>query len=253
MQRKTLVLLFFSSAMACSFAQQWDSAKNIVNFSGAASVTSNGISLIPSFSLGKPAAIFNMAAGKNKLSFEPEITFSLAGKPWYFLFWFRYKLANSGKFKMSAGTHLGLNFKDAILPGNMDSIRVKVVDRYLALELVPSYSITEHISVGLYYLHARGLDEGANRMTNFVTLNASFSNIKLTDRYFLRITPQCYYLSMDDGDGFYVTSAFTLFHRNFPLSLSSILNKVIKTDIPGKDFVWNLTLTYSISRKYKAQ
>ena len=194
-----------------------------------------------------------MSVGKSKLSFEPELAFSLEGKPWYSLFWFRYKLANTGRFKMTAGTHLGLNFKDAILPVDMDLTEVKVVDRYLAAELAPSYSITKNISVGMYYLHARGLDPGANQMTNFVTLNASFSNIKLTDKFFMKATPQFYYLNMDAGDGFYFTSAFTLAKTNFPLSLLSVINKSIKTDIPaGKDFVWNVTLTYSFGKKYIA-
>jgi hypothetical protein len=253
MQKKVLVPFFFFSGIVCSFAQKIDSIKSVSHFSGAAGVTNNGISLIPTFSLNKPAAIFNMSAGKNKFSFDPELTFSLEGKPWYFLFWFRYKLVNTNKFKMSAGTHLGLNFKTALLPVNMDSTEVKIADRYLVGELVPSYSITKNISVGMYYLYARGLDPGANSMTNFVTLNASFSNIKLTDKFFMRVTPQFYYLNIDDGDGFYFTSAFTLAKTNFPLSISSVINKVIQTDISAsKDFVWNLTLTYSFGKKYIA-
>jgi hypothetical protein len=254
MQKKVLVLFFFLLGFACLLsAQKIDSTKSISHFSGAVSATNNGISLIPTFSLGKPAAIFNMSLGKSKFSFEPELAFSLEGKPWYSLFWFRYKLANTNKFKMTAGTHLGLNFKDAILPVDMDSTEVKVVDRYLAGELAPSYSITKNISAGIYYLYARGLDPGANRMTNFVTLNASFSNIKLIDKFFMRAIPQFYYLNMDAGDGFYFTSAFTLARRNFPLSISSIMNKAIQTDIPaGKDFVWNVILTYSFGKRYVA-
>ena len=254
MQKKALILFFFSLGNACLVsAQKIDSTKRIGHFSGAAGVTNNGISLIPTFSLDKPAAIFNMSVGKSKLSFEPEFAFSLAGKPWYFLFWFRYKLANTNKFKMNVGTHLGLNYKNAVLTVSGDSTVVKVVDRYLVGELVPAYSITKNISVGMYYLYSRGLDPGANKMTNFVTLNASFSNIKLTDKVFMRITPQFYYLSLDDGDGFYFTSAFTLDNHNFPLSVSSVSNKVIQTDITaGKDFVWNVTLVYSFGKRYMA-
>jgi hypothetical protein len=252
MRRKFLVPLFFFSGIACSFTQKTDSTKNIGHFSGSANVTNNGISLVPSFSLSKPAAIFNMSEGKGKLSFEPEFAFSLEGKPWYFLFWFRYKLANTSKFKMTAGTHLGLNFKNAILPVNSDSGEVKVVDRYVVAELTPSYSIAKNISVGMYYLHSRGLDPGANQVLNFITVNVNFSNIKLSDKFFMKITPQVYYLDVDDGDGFYFTSAFTLARRNFPLSVSSVINKAIRTDISGKDFVWNVTLTYSFGKKYIA-
>jgi hypothetical protein len=253
MQKKVLVPLFFFSGIACAFAQKIDSTKRLTYFSGAAVITNNGISLIPTFSLSKPADIFNMSVGKSKLSFEPELAFSLEGKPWYFLFWLRYKLANTNKFKMTAGTHLGLNFKTSVLPVNMDSNKVTITDRYLVGELSPAYSITKNINVGMYYLHSRGLDPGANQMLNFITLNANFSNIKLTDQFFMRITPQFYYLNLDEGDGFYFTSAFTLARRNFPLSISSVINKVIHTDIlAGRDFVWNVTLTYSSGKKYVA-
>lgn len=187
----------------------------------------------------------------SKLSFEPEFAFSLEGKPWYFLFWFRYKLVTTDKFKINAGTHLGLNFKDALLPVNIDSTEVKVVDRYLVAELAPSYSITKNISIGMYYLHSRGLDQSANQMLNFITVNANFSNIKLTDQFFMRFNPQLYYLNLDDGDGFYFTSTFTLARLNFPLSVSSVANQVIQTNIPAaKDFVWNVTLTYSFGKRY---
>ena len=202
--------------------------------------------------MSKPAAVFNMSVG-SKLNFEPEFAFSLEGKPWYFLFWFRYKLVTTDKFKINAGTHLGLNFKDALLPLNRDSAAVKTVDRYLVAELAPSYSITKNISAGIYYLYSRGLDRTANQILNFITVNANFSNIKLTDQFFMRFTPQLYYLNLDDGDGFYFTSAFTLARMNFPLSISSVVNKVIQTDISaGKDFVWNVTLAYSFGKLYAA-
>jgi hypothetical protein len=250
MQKKVLSLVFIFLNIACCLpAQKIDSIRSVISFSGSAGATNNGISLVPSFSLSKPAAIFNMSIG-NKFSFEPEFAFSLEGKPWYALFWFRYQLANINKFKMTAGAHLGLNFKNAILPVNMDSSEVKVVERYLVGELAPSFSITKNISVRMYYLHSRGLDPGANQMLSFITFNTNFSNIKLSNRFFMRISPQFYYLNVDDGDGFYFTSAFTVAKLNFPLSISSVINKVVQTDIAGKDFVWNLTLTYSFGKKY---
>ena len=252
MQKKVLIVLFFLSGSACNlFSQQVDSLKSTRHFSGSATLTSNGISLVPTFSLSKAAAIFNMSVG-NRLSFEPEFAFSLEGKPWYFLFWSRYKLVTTDKFRISAGTHLGLNFKDALMAVHGDSTEVKVVDRYLAAELAPSYLITKNISAGIYYLHTRGLDQGANQRLNFITVNANFSNIKLMDKFSMRVTPQFYYLRVDEGDGFYFTSAFTLVMLEFPLSVSSIINKVIRTDIPGKDFVWNVSVTYSFAKKYKA-
>ena len=49
-----------------------DSSKLKSYFHGNFSVTNNGISFIPSFSLGKPAAIFEISTGKKRLSFDPQ-------------------------------------------------------------------------------------------------------------------------------------------------------------------------------------
>jgi hypothetical protein len=51
------------------------------HFNGAITVTNNGISFIPTFSLGKPAVIFDFSVGQ-RLSFDPQLRFALEGKPW---------------------------------------------------------------------------------------------------------------------------------------------------------------------------
>src|SRR5262245_13872079 len=129
--KKNPLLLFLIHCSLFAFSQIPDSTKRVESgfdslqqsnskkaiLSGAIAVTNNGISLIPTFSLDKPAAIFDLYVSKSRFSFDPEFTFSLHdGKPWYFLFWFRYKIANTGRFRFTAGTHLGLNFKRSVLP-----------------------------------------------------------------------------------------------------------------------------------------
>ncbi len=85
--KKAVVFVVFLLLTHFSFSQTIDSTKSIGYFGGAVSVTNNGISLVPTFSLGKPAVIFDMVVGKRKLSFEPQLRFALDGKPWSFLFW----------------------------------------------------------------------------------------------------------------------------------------------------------------------
>jgi hypothetical protein len=252
MQKNTVLLVFiFLLITHFSFSQKKDSAKSISDFSGAVSVTNNGISIVPSFSLGKPAVIFNISLGKNRFSFEPDIRFSLAGKPWSMLFWGRYKLVTNHKFQMNVGTHLGLNFQTSVLPINGDSSEVTVTRRYLAGELFPRYSLTKNISVGIYYLYSHGLDAGTIGNTHFITFNTNFSNIKLSDQFFIRFNPQFYYLKLDTQDGFYFTSTFTVAKKNFPLSVSSTINKKINSNITGsKNLLWNVSLVYAFNKKY---
>jgi len=252
MQKKVLLLFFvLLNHTHFSFSQKTDSTKSISHFSGTVSVTNNGISLVPNFSLGKPAAIFITSLGKNKFSIDPELRFSLAGKPWTFLFWARYKLVTTDKFRMNIGTHLGLNFKTASMPINNDTNEVTTVRRYLAAEFVPNYFIAKNVSVGIYYLYSRGIDPATVKNTNFITINTSISNIRITNQFLIRFTPQFYYLKQDKRDGFYFTSSLNLAKRNFPLSVSSIINKSIQSDIAGdKNFNWNLSLVYSFNKNY---
>ncbi len=253
MQKNNLFLLFLFTGIACAaFAQQSDSAKVVARISGNAGVTNNGISLIPSFSLEQPAAIFNMSLEKGRFSFDPEFTFSIEeGRPWYQLFWLRYKLVNKGKFRLGTGAHLGLNFVRLDQPPGSDPKRLIVVERYLVGELVPTYSISKNVSLGMYLMISRGFDIGATTPSQFFTLNASFTHLKLSKKLFLNVTPQVYYLDLfGNGGNYYATSSFTLGMAGSPFTLNSVVNKVIKTNIPGsKDFIWNLTLNYGLGKR----
>lgn len=247
MKTNISILLFCLLGIACtSFAQTSDSTMRSSVLSGSIGVTNNGISLIPSFSLEKPAAIFNMSWQKGRFSFDPELTFSLEGKPWYQLYWFRYKLVSTSKFQMGAGTHLGLNFRSEFLPPIGEAI---ITERYLVGELSPTYSIAKNVSLGLYYLHGRGFDIVTNQALHFIGLNTSFTDISLSKNLLLSLTPQVYYLKAYGPEGVYFTSTFSLKMKTAPISLRSTMNKVIQTRIPGsKDFLWNLVLTYSFQK-----
>jgi len=62
----------------------------VYHISGSALITNNGISLLPMFNLGKPAAIFDLSIGNDRISYEQQLRYSLAGKPWSFIFWTRW-------------------------------------------------------------------------------------------------------------------------------------------------------------------
>jgi len=234
-----------------SFSQNTDSTKVISNFAGAVTVTNNGISFIPTFTLGKPAAIFDLAMGKKRLSFEPQFRFALEGKPWSFIFWWRYKLIKTSKVSVSLGAHPAFAF--TTVTDSTDGVTRKIIraQRFLAGELSPNYFLTKNISIGMYYLYGHGIEKDAIQNTHFLTFNCNFSNIKLPKQFYIKFIPQVFYLKMDKQDGFYFTSALTLANRKIPLSISGVINKVIHTNITAsKDFVWNVSLIYSFNKKY---
>ncbi len=221
------------------------------DFKGTASITHNGISLVPSFSLGDPAAIIDLKFTKGRLSFEPDMRFALEGKPWSFLFWFRYKAIEKERFSLRIGAHPALNFRTVSVIRDGQTEQLLESRRYLAAEIVPNYKITEKVTVGVYYLRGQGFDAGI-KTTNFVVLNASFTNLNISEELYFNVSPQTYYLTTDNLKGFYVAGFLTLAKKDFPLSISAILNKAIDTDIvPEDDFTWNVSLNYSFGSTHR--
>lgn len=249
--KKTFLFFMLLNFTQFAFSQKTDSTEGASYFSGTVSVTNNGISIVPSFSLDKPAVQFIMSVGKKRFSFDPDIRFSLSGKPWTMLFWGRYKVLTGNKFNMNVGSHLGLNYRTSPQLIHGDSVTTTITRRYLAGEIFPRYSLTKNISVGMYYLYSHGLDAGTIGNTHFITFNTNFSHIKITDQYFLRFNPQFYYLKLDAQDGYFFTSTLTVAKNNFPLSVSSTINKKISSNITGsKNLLWNVSLVYSFNNKY---
>jgi hypothetical protein len=227
-------------------------AKEPPHFGGAVTVTTKGISIIPNLTLGKPAAIFDMSVGR-KLSFEPQFRFSLEGKPWSFLFWWRYEMINTNKFLFKIGAHPAFAFKTVIDSTNGESHEIIRTQRYLAAELVPTYLITKNVGVGFYYLYSHGMEKDITQNTNYLALRVVFLNIKLSDKVYMRFNPQVYYLRLDENDGYYFNATMTLAMHNFPLSITSLINKTIETNIPiDENFLWNVSLVYTFNKKYTA-
>jgi hypothetical protein len=232
-----------------SFSQKNDSLnlnviKEKVQVNGAITITNNGISVVPTFTLGKPATIFDLIIRKNRFSFEPQFRFAIEDfKPWSFIFWMRYKFTDTQKFKMGIGVHPSTVFQNTIISTNGISKDAITVRRYWAGDLNPTYYISKNFSIGVYYLYSRGLAD-ATKNTNFVALSSNLSNIKLWGDFLMKVSPQIYYLRLDDNVGYYATSTFTLAKKNFPLAISSIINKKIQSEIPSDDIVWNVSLVY---------
>jgi hypothetical protein len=250
---QVIILLLFTNY---SFSQQTNSSQTdstTKNFylKGAVTITNKGISYIPNLSLGKPAIIFDLSMANEKLSFDPQLRFSLMGEPWAFLFPVRYKIKSTGKFQLTAGLCPLMNFKPVTYTFKGASVTELANRRYVGGEFKPNYFFTKSISVGATYLYFSGVSNRAVKNTHFVSLNTNFSNIKLGSKFFVKFNPQVYYLYQDRKEGFYLNAVITLLKRDFPLSIQTNMNAVIQTTIPGsEDFIWNVSAIYNFNRTY---
>ena len=249
--KRALMLSVLLNLTNVSFSQKPDSTKVSGQFGAAVTVTNKGISLIPNLTLGKPAAIFDMSVGGKRLSFEPQFRFALDGKPWTFILWWRYKLVKKEKFQLNLGAHPAFAFKPVTLTKDGNSKEILRAQQYVAGELVPTYSISNNISLSIYYLYIHALEKDLTQSANYLALRCNFSNIRLSEKFYIKFNPQVYYLEIDTVDGYYANATLTLARRNFPFSISTLVNKTIKSEIPvGEDFIWNVSLTYFFSKEY---
>ncbi len=241
--------MLFACPCVALTARAQDSVKTRVptTLDGAISITTKGISVIPSFTLGKPAGQLNMTVRHGPWSFEPEFRFGLNAKPWSFLFWGRYQLVRGDRLHIQVGAHPALNFRaQGIVLGGVTQSGI-VARRYITAEVSPSYRLTPHVTVGSYYLASRGLDPGTVRTTNFLTARVTLSSLHLSELYTLSIAPQFFYLKTDAQDGWYVNSGATLNRRGTPFSVSATANKPLRSTIAGgQTFLWNVSLTYTL-------
>jgi hypothetical protein len=250
---KAILLFVFVLSAGFGFSQSADSTKQTLNFSGTISATNNGFSLIPTFSLGEPAVvtIFNLSS-RGRLSFEPEFRYSMDFKPWSLVFIWRYKLIRQEKFQLALGTHLpALNFVSGKAKlGEVEQEVIRARRFFPVVEAIPTYRINDRFNVGLYYLFSIGLEDELTKDNHFLTLRSNYNNIPLSKQYYLNLNLQFYYLKLDEPDGFYAAGALVLARRGFPFSISTLMNKEIRSTIKAKQFDWNVSLNYTFGRNY---
>lgn len=223
-----------------------NSATGKPDVSGSISVMNEGISTVPSLSLGEPAMIYNLSVGK-RFRFEPELRFSMEGKPWSFLFWFRYDVVQNEKISFRIGAHPAFSFRTipGLLEDSEQSQDVIEARRFLAGDIDTRYSISEGLDAGIYYLGGHGFESSVPDQAHYLSFYNSISNISLFSDLYLDLRPQVYYLKINKLDGFYTAARIALGVENLPVTVSATINKVIATEIENRDPLWNISLNYS--------
>ncbi len=222
----------------------------INSFTGVVTVQTKGISTIPNLTLGKPAAIFDMKIGR-KLTFEPQFRFALTGKPWAMVFWWRYIPTINDKFRMIFSTNYSFSYKTITVATSAEPQEIIRTTRYLVGAIEPVYQVSKHIGIGMYLFYNYGIEKFITRNTWMFSLRPGFSNIPIAKNITARVNPEIYYLKMDNTDGVYLNARFSISKKNFPLSVSALINKPLHSNIPSEyDFLWNAGLSYTFNKEY---
>ena len=246
-----LSFIFFTTSV---LSQKQNSELNSWSFDGSISITNNGISIVPAFSLEQPAYSFDLRFKKNSFTIEPVINFSYDGKPWFMLFWLRKTYGENSKFKVNLGTHYGLNYVNQDFFQDASELRGIKVDRYAVFEVFPHVEISKNFTLGTYYLQSHGLNEGTLNTLLFVTLFMNFSSNQTKKGWKYGLTTQPFYLRIDDSKGWNLTSDFYASKAGSPFLFKTTFNKTLNSNIEGsKAFLWNISLTYNFKSLFQSK
>ncbi|HLP75146.1 MAG TPA: hypothetical protein VK155_19745 [Bacteroidales bacterium] len=242
-----LICVGFSYALA---AQTGEEKQKINNFTASVLYQTKGISTIPNLTLGKPAFTFDLKIGR-RLSFEPQFRFATTGKPWAMVFWWRYNAVSAGKIRLDLTTNYSFSYKTITVTTSGEPQELIRTTRYLVGAAAPEYLINKYFSLGAYIFYNRGIEKFITRNTLMLSFRPSFANIPVAKNITARVNPEIYRLQMDDDVGVYFNARLSISKRNFPVSLSALINIPIKSNIPSEyDLLWNVGISYTFNKQY---
>lgn len=229
----------------------WETQGQVIDrFSGHLNLTNNGISPIPSFSLGDPALIVDLSFGKRRFSWDPEISMDLLElKPWGVVLPVTYQAVQSEEFNLYVGGQVSVNFQTEEV--TTDGVVRELIEsrRFMSLRAAPTFTVTKNWIVGFFYLRGFGFDEGAKR-AHFLSFSSTVSRLRLTRYFYLTVRPQVFHLRVDDEEGYYNSIYAEMNFADSPFSIGTTHNFSMGTEIsPEQNYIWNVSLIYTINTK----
>jgi hypothetical protein len=233
-------------------AQTTDSTQTTTHFYGSVGITTNGFSIIPSFSLNSPAVIVNLAWRRKRFSFEPDVRLVPDATKGGMLLWLRYRLVDQKRFNLRVGAHPAINLLRRTVQDNGVSTEITEMLRFGAFEVAPNYQLTKHWSIGAMYLEGHRLQASGPQTARVLFLNTGWSNLPIGGDYQFHFFPTVFFLNMDGFRGSYLSATAVLSKKDFPFTLQGTVNQTFQADIPGNQpFMWNVTLNYQFSKYYR--
>jgi hypothetical protein len=175
------------------------------------------------------------------------MAFSSRGIPWFFNNSFRYRVIEQPRFEFRTGLIWGIGYlyPEVMLNGGKQSIAK--AERFLWLELLPRYKISEKVALSSTLWSGYNFETGSVKRISYISLVAHITKIPLSQSLYFNLLPQIFYLNIDGkSDGFFVSGIAGIGHSQFPLLIYSQMNTTLTTTIsPDPGFKWNISLAYS--------
>ncbi len=236
-----LLLLLHSTALHAS--ENTDSTKSKLKAGATFSLNSNGISSVPAFSLGKPAAMASVFIGKGWFSYDPTLAYALDGQPWFIDNWFHVKLVNRPKFELRTGMNISSYCGKYAVPEG-EFLRV---ERYFAYELATTFRFARHTSLLAQYWNDRGQEDWSMK-GHFLSALVEKTDMAIGKHILFTAALQLFYINYDgNNDGLFVAPRVALSVRRFPVSIFSQVVQAITSNIePFPGFNINAGIAYSL-------
>jgi hypothetical protein len=215
--------------------------------------TNNGVSIVPAFTLGRPAFIYTSSFGNGTFRIEPEVRMSYDFEPWTVLCWGRYILPSKSKWNFTLASHYALLFAPLETPTNTGIDRSYNAHRYLAGQITASRPLGGGYTFRYFALTAHGWFEGANPY--FTTLNSVGLGMPELRRNKLKVqlAPQLYTLNFLGSAGFFYSTNYALRWDQSKWSLTGMISQplVKEASLTVAPVVWNVGLTYNVSHTHQ--
>lgn len=215
-------------------------------------VNNNGISIVPTFSLGRPAMMYLGRIGNERFQFEPEVRMSYDAEPWSMIFWARFKAPEIGKWSFSAATQYALLYAPVENDINGTVLRSYLSNRYTAAQVTAFRPLINNFGLSAYSLAAVGMDKGSSLspvvLTGVVLVapNLNFGPI------FLNLRPQLYHLNMRGPQGIFYAVNYKL-PMNKEWAITGLFTQPIIKDeaLTVAPFIWNIGLNFTLNHNHK--
>mgnify|MGYP001578909746 CR=1 FL=1 len=244
---RNLISVLFILVSFKGFGQDTTQVKSDekISIKGTVSVTNNGFSFIPAFTLDAPAAMANVTLSKKRLSFSLQARFAIDGRPWATAYITRYKLISDEKNDLSIGMQFPATafIKRKIIENGVESTIIEA-QQGLSPDINYGRVISSKLMLGVSYLRYEAIGNIFPKHGNYTSIWANIGNMKLNLKTTLSLNQQLFYLTIDELEGWYTAGNLSLTKEKCPISLSSMFFKTIKSNIGGKDFNWNVSMNY---------